>query len=363
MAKKRALTPGVRRHLHDNGLYFLQYLRVENIVARDLDVLAEGLVNLLKDELHTNEQCQQFWKGIKPALAGCPEDDHFHCYENILAYGFVHLLDRYLRVWEIMESLVQQKVLPVPQKNPAVLDIGSGPAPVLYAAANFYRQLSRFAQAEGIERLVTPVPELQPIELSQDMCHFFHVLSEYSKQDGPYGALLSDFSEFDPQGMRKHDDTDNDSLLGGSQEIQTWTNDLHRYQLVFFSNFLTAPNVVVRFSEQISSAFANQRPGGVIVVQGGVGGPYPKIYRMLEDLSERAGHRRIHEIPEVFDDTFRQSYFPRIKAFHNSVWDHLERACETTVLDKTGYPPYWDEAKPISSLKKFAVRVYRKNGW
>jgi hypothetical protein len=128
----------------------------------------------------------------------------------------------------------------------------------------------------------------------------------------------------------------------------------------FFGNFLTARDLVARFQQQIHFALRNQRPGGVVVVLGGVGGPYPAIYQMVEDIVKAAGHRRIPGIPEVFDDSFRRAYFPRIKAFNDGIWKHLEGTADTAKFNRDGYPPYWDPAAPIVSLKAFAVRVYRK---
>jgi hypothetical protein len=371
MTKRESRAPGVRRHLREYGQSFLKYLDDNSILENHVNILAESLTHLLKNELQDPETCERFWKGIKPALAGCPEDDHFRMYENILAYGFVHLLDRYLRVWEIMRYLVQLHVLPAPRTGPAVLDIGSGPAPALYAADHFYRCLSAFAATQGIERLAILPPILHPIELSRGMCHFFHLLSEYSEQkvQGPYGALLSDFSEFDPNALRETAkrrqttefyDENGWSFWESLGEVRSWANNQYRYQLVFFSNFLTAPSLVSRFQQQIAFAFGNQWPGGVVVVLGGIHDPYPGIYEQVEAIAQGTSHSRIYEVPEVFDDTFRHPYFQRIKQFNDAIWDHLDERCDTSKFDREGYPPYWDKTTPIKSLKSFAVRVYQR---
>jgi hypothetical protein len=245
MPKKQKARPGVRHYLRDHGLSYLQYLQDGDFINENLARLAEGLTTLLKSELRSHEECELFWMGIKPALAGCPKDEHFSTYENILAYGFVHVLDRYLRAWETMKAMVEHCVLPAPQSGLSILDIGSGPAPVLHAAGDFYRHLNDFATAHRIGRLAIPQPDLQPVEVSRGMCHFFHLLSEYTGRQGPFGPLLSDFGGFDPQELRESArlqeenefyDEGSWNFFTGTGEIRTWAHDLYRYQLVFFGN-------------------------------------------------------------------------------------------------------------------------------
>lgn len=353
----------LRRH----GPVFLQHLDDSGVLGQNLKQLAEGLINYLKYELQSQEHCELFWKGIKPALSGCPKDEHFTVYANILAYGFVHLLDRYIRVWEVLRWLVRRAVLPVPRRHAAVLDIGSGPAPALYATADFYQALDSFAVKHEVPRLAVPQLELHPIELSDAMCHFFHNLSEFAGKQGPFRPLLSDFGTFNPDEQRetalrmeqaRYEEGWGDFATRG--ELRTWATTLDRYQLVLFSNFLTTPVLAARFSEQTTLAFNNQRRGGVVVVLGGVGPPYPEIYESLEGIALKTGHRRIGGIPEVFDDSFRRPYFGFLKAFNDSVWDVLHQACDTDRFERSGYPPYWDKAKPIRTLSSFAVRVYRR---
>lgn len=130
--------------------------------------------------------------------------------------------------------------------------------------------------------------------------------------------------------------------------------------MIFFSNFLTEVELVERFRRQIYQAFREQKPGGVVVVMGGIGDPYPNIYAEIEAIAEDSGHRRVTGIPEIIDDSFRRFYFPLLKAVGKAVWDHLERTAEGNILPKEGYPQYWDSEKPIKELKMFAIRVYRK---
>jgi hypothetical protein len=197
MADEKQKGAGVREHLRLYGHTFLQQLAETDVVARRLDRLVSGLQELLELELQTPERCQAFWNGIKRALPGCPKPEDFSVYENILAYGFVHLADRYLRTWEVMNLLTRARALPAP-RTLSVLDVGSGPAFALYAVADFYQELRDFAKAWDLDRLVIGVPDLNPVERDQGMQHLFHLLSEFSNRSGPFRAFLSDFREFKP---------------------------------------------------------------------------------------------------------------------------------------------------------------------
>lgn len=360
--------PGSRYYLRRRGEDLFGYLDEKDFIQTNVVKLATALDSLLKNELDSPTKCQSFWQGIKPALAGCPKLDHFDKYENILAYGFVHMLDRYLRVWEVLMWLVRAAILPVPRKL-NVLDIGSGPASALYAVSDFYLGLRDFANDMEVSRLLIEDPDLYPIELSVGMRHFFHILSEVSNRRGPFDALVADFSGFDPVSFRDEDLRKalvyyepeegfvTDRITG---DDKMWANDLHRYQLVIFSNFLTAPELVARFRQQVVAAFQQQRPGGVVVVLGGVEEPYPKIYTEVETIAGEVGHYRVPGIPTLIDDTSRRPYFPIIKELNNSLWLHLQQVGQNVEFTRTGYPPYWDEAAPIKSLKSFALHVYRK---
>jgi hypothetical protein len=201
------------------------------------------------------------------------------------------------------------------------------------------------------------------------MCHLFHVLSQSIGARGPYSALLSDFGDYDPNTRRKNavrreirdfNDEEAWSDFGSIGELQTWANNLDRYQLVFFSNFLTTPSLLDRFKSQITNAFGDQRPGGLIVVMGADGSQYRHIYESLEEVARKTGHKRIHAIPDKFDDSFRKPFVGEIKSFQFDIWQHIAATANTSKFDQKGYPKYWDKAVGIESLKSFAVRVFRR---
>jgi hypothetical protein len=364
-------SPSVAQCLRQYGREFIADSVHRDIPSVRMQELANALEILIRAEISDPDRCKAFWEGIPAARKGCPEKGHFEKDENIWAYAFVHLLDRYLRVWEVLRWLVRAHVLPLPRKL-AVLDIGSGPAPALYAISDFYQALKEYARVKDIGCLAIDDPELNAIELSRGMRRVFHALSEVAGRRGPFGAVLDDFGLFDLRSLRAQDLLSATSYYDPEERtyireplvasLKQWANELHRYQLIFFSNFLTEVGLVERFRQQIQLAFREQKPGGVVAVLGGIGDPYPGIYSEIEAIAGTSGHRRVTGIPEEIDDSFRRTYFPLLKAVGSAVWSHLEKNAEGIILPRVGYPPYWDAHKPIEELKSFAVRVYRKGG-
>ena len=78
-----------------------------------------------------------------------------------------------------------------------MLDIGTGPAPALYAIDDFYAAFSEFDRDADVPELQVPQPELSCIERSQPMVWFFHAFSEFAGRRGPFGPAFSDFAGFD----------------------------------------------------------------------------------------------------------------------------------------------------------------------
>jgi hypothetical protein len=83
----------------------------------------------------------------------------------------VHLVDRYRRFWNVLEELLRATALPVRDTALDVLDVGTGPAPALYAVNDFFEELRVFAGEanDSCRRLLTPPPRLRSIERSRAM--------------------------------------------------------------------------------------------------------------------------------------------------------------------------------------------------
>jgi len=95
--------------------------------------------------------CEQFANCITDVFVNCDDPHMYEKYMAAQAYAHVHLLERYRRFWDILICLLEAAVLPMSEKGLQVLDVGTGPAPGLYAVSDFYHALYDFASEKKHE--------------------------------------------------------------------------------------------------------------------------------------------------------------------------------------------------------------------
>jgi hypothetical protein len=84
-----------------------------------------------------------------------------------------------------------------------VLDVGTGPAPALYAVNDFYEELRAFGiKTSECRHMAVPPPRLRSIESSRGMVSLVHNLSEFTRRPGPFGPDDTSFEGFDPPRAR-----------------------------------------------------------------------------------------------------------------------------------------------------------------
>jgi hypothetical protein len=139
----------------------------------------------------------EFWTRIPEVRTCCSVIGTFERPLAAEAYAYVHLLERYRRTWATLEYLSKVAVLPLGVNGVRVLDIGTGPAPSLYAIDDFYAALRAFADECHVEELRLPPPQLACVERSSSMVQLFHSFSEFSGRRGPFSAIVADFEDLD----------------------------------------------------------------------------------------------------------------------------------------------------------------------
>jgi hypothetical protein len=134
------------------------------------------------------------------------------------------------------------------------------------------------------------------------MIRFFHHLSEVSGREAPFGAAFRDFDDVDLDAERaRFRARELDALVeewgdervarrllseGGCADYE------YRLDLAIFSNFLTRADAVATRESRVRAVFNEVRAGGLVIVVGGTGGQYPRIYDSLGDMAEAASLRR-----------------------------------------------------------------------
>jgi hypothetical protein len=106
--------------------------------------LVELLADFVIDEIgRARFECPDavlmFWKQIPVVHKCCSVPGIFDNPWAVHAYAYVHLLERYRRTWTVLKYLSSVAVLPLGVRGVRTLDIGTGPAPALFAIPIFIR--------------------------------------------------------------------------------------------------------------------------------------------------------------------------------------------------------------------------------
>jgi hypothetical protein len=364
---------GWRHLLRRHGSDFLQWLDEDGVQERVVESLAADVQSFTLAALHDRDAAKAFREAIPDVLARCDED----IYDRPLraeTYAFMHLLERYRRAWRVLCELTATRTLPLAIHGVRTLDVGTGPAPVLFAVSDFYRELDRFANARGVPSLQLPPPELNSVEASSAMERYVHHFCEASgRMSGPFRAEWQDLTTFDPAARREarfrarvaaiieEDETSEAHARWWVQENEGWLQGAHTFRLCVFSNFLTEPDFVDAQSERLAFAFDAVTPGGVVVVMGGVGDRYPAIYAKVESLATKVGLRRLDVREQFAAPCTLDPVGAIIKRVYRAVWSRLGELghAETDGLDRLR--DLWDPAVPYST-SSFALLAFRRDG-
>lgn len=260
-------------------------------------------------------------RSLPEALRNC-DALTFSQMSEAVAYAGLHLLDRYGRVMQVLEHLMQIGRLPLRKVGLNVLEVGSGPAPALYAAHDFYSMLVDWPDRGSTE--IAGIKHADSLERGEAWYPILHHVSEQlieirGNSQGasvlPFGPSIDDFSGFDTQ--RRHHEaiaqharwllSDFDSAdepislkTAFRMAYQDGGGLPSAYDLVFMCNFLTQPSMAQIFRKELQKLSRALTPGGVLIVMGATGKQYPAIYDELRDIASAA---RLADISpaDVFD--------------------------------------------------------------
>lgn len=362
----------LKRH---SGKYLL-WLKKGDIEFKYLDRLATQLTDFLIYSIRNEDDARCFWDTIPEVRAACNDPATYELPFASLAYAYVHLLQRYSRTWAVFRHLTETSVLPLGGQGIRALDVGTGPAPALYAIDDFYKTVHEFAKLAHIPELTIPEATLDCIENSKSMTNFIHHFSEFCSRRGPFGQTFADFSGIDFQAERalqfrnfEYETYWDDS----TQQYEEWydpisaselTNRLFRYRLVIFSNFLTLGETVETFEAELRKLFNDLRAGSIVIVLGGTGDGYREVYNRLFQIAS--------DTNMVFDTwdsdelgcSLEQRSAVRIKLAQNTVYQHLANMVgEPALLNEKKWPDYWSPEPSPLARNKFALRVFRCGRW
>lgn len=298
--------------LKEEGADYLTWLMTQRILSRRFDELATALSSLLREWVRTPGEAADVWCAAPAVISRCNEKKTYEMPGAACAYAWFHLLDRYVRTWNALKLLVKRHCLPMGRYGVNALDVGTGPGPSAFAIHDFYASMIEFSRARENSKWRQPT-HVTCVEFDENTNRLRHHLAEKlfeQAQRESEGVLamchnLADFGELEPsqerkvhlQALQNSEETYFDEVTGQWTSEQIYLPDeandiaqsLHRYRLVTFSNFLTTVETVKCFEPNLVDVLGDAKPGTVLLVLGGKGDSYPKVYQYTDRLAKETG--------------------------------------------------------------------------
>ena len=246
--------------LGQHGPGFLRWQEEERFQIQAFNKISLDLETyLLSHVLISKDACEIFASNLPLVIEECNE-----CiYDNTLmpdSYAFVHLQERYRRFWGVLKELTAAKVLPMKKNGINALDIGTGPAPALYAISDYYEALHKYAGIINCPEIDIQEPCLESVESSREVPRLLHMFSEIGlRRRGPFHVTFNNFKGLDLASHRSHqkerrireianeDDSDEYYAQWWINEYEPWWDGVFRYNLCVLSYFLTEPETVSKY--------------------------------------------------------------------------------------------------------------------
>jgi hypothetical protein len=157
--------------------------------------------------------------------------------------------------------------------------------------------------------------------------------------------------------------------------------------MVIFSNFFTIDPVIDKFEKAIRALFADLSSGAVVMILGGTGGQYEKVYGRLIELAQNNGLQRLTELDvNLGTDPQVTKAQEEIKKCQHTVFQHLLRIIDNQRLPKVlatseypyaefanqlgleipssiRWPDYWNPIPFPDKRVAFSLHVFRKGKW
>jgi ribosomal protein RSM22 (predicted rRNA methylase) len=267
---------------------------------------------------------------LQEVLEKC-DDLKFNSLDEAAAYTLVHMSDRYARATQVLELLFQVGRLPIRKEQLAVLDVGAGPGPCLYAALDFYQGLAEWTSGTQQGFIAVPISTAHLMERGRAWGHLIHNFSEHlimqRRRSGineeeqaraiPFGVQYTELRSFSSRELHHaerrlvaeqiHAEWEQDGRYGVDYSWAAARNQAYAlpaslpfaYDLVFASNFLTCRESLVEFHDELRELAWSLSPGGLLVVLGGTGPQYQEIWSEAETLMRRPNVVLVKEVDLV----------------------------------------------------------------
>ncbi len=292
---------------------FLAWRRTTGRSTLEIQSMCAAVESMSRDYLD--------WQGISAsdivshlprALTSC-DKLQFADPNEALAYLILHLVDRYGRVTDVLERLLEHGWLPIRRRRLTVLDIGAGPAPAIYAATDMYTDLADWVRETAREIEISRVTDAHVLDRGPVWDFILHQFSEQlmaarrseSKAMGvlPFRRTFNDLGGFTVHGAHHEARAAiQKRIVREYERDDEWINSeaawvlAHQeeaavpsaYDLIVLCNFLTNTVMTDQLRTELHGIIRSLTPGGVLLVLGGTGGDYPSIYAEVTAIAQTA---------------------------------------------------------------------------
>lgn len=295
------------------------------------------------------------------------------------AYAYTHLANRYVRWWNVFQTLFESGYLPMRQSGINVIDIGSGPASASYALLDFMTSIKEavavIPDSLAAKRLSTEPPRVVLAEKSVAMARLVHHVSEYRPLGGGvYSVAVPNIFDLRLVRTKEANALLRERLL--NDIMSQWGNEFgydtalqilrsdypnwhssKRFHLCLVGYFLTTDDMLERANRALKEIKRTLPPGGTIVVMGATDQGYQDIHARLRRQMRGLKHL---EISQRFRVTFDEQLQRLLKAFYVRIGERARNLVGDSEIrtDERYLRRLWDQNCAIPPTS-FMIEVFR----
>lgn len=159
---------------------FIQWVVDNGILYERFALLAQHLEQYILDEVLISEGVtKQIVSRFDDVIQNCDTVD-YNADGVVEAYTILHFMDRYRRFQLIYLKLLEHEVFPIKSFPIDILDVGTGPAPALFALSDIYLCLRRYGESISNENLMKLEFRPDYVEHSHRFREWLHHFTEFT---------------------------------------------------------------------------------------------------------------------------------------------------------------------------------------
>jgi hypothetical protein len=204
----------------------------------------------------------------------------------------------------------------------SVLEVGSGPAPAIYAARDYYTDLADWCNITEQPLSALPITQISTLDRGPAWNSALHAISEALLMAGPAEAILPfaltyhDLEGFSIRvehrreiereihaAQSEFDYYDEPVDPGRTREevLKAHNYPPSAYDIIVMCNFLTNAEIADSFSDEIGDLARSLTPGGIMLILGSASdsSKYSHVYEILDSIIQQARPARVAKVLNV----------------------------------------------------------------